>query len=542
MDSSLRIEALTINNFATIKNQEVEFSEGFNVIVGETGSGKSLILDALQLALGARADKKLVRKGSNFATVEVSFKINPENSEKVQSYCNEIGFPFEDNIHIKRVIYKEGNSKAFLNHQSCPIGMLSSFTRKFVDLVGQFENQKLLSPEYQLKLLDSYSSLGEKFNEYTTLYSLLKNLKTDLERLEDKVSNREREIDYLQFQLDEFSLLNPTVEGENDLVKEKNLILNSEKILKLNKEFKYFLFEQNDGGIISSLRSFANQFNISNLEGDNELIEKFNLIESTLYEIEEATKGESLLAEDSEQRLEEILDVLDRYQKLKRKFSLPTEALQEKQESLSSELRKLLDIETEIDTLKEKLNNTKSLCLSLATDLHKKRTKSAKKLSTELTNTIQKLNMEGAKIKFLLSEKAELSSTGISDLELTAETNPGEGFFKLGKIASGGELSRILLSLRHLMTTQDSISVFLFDEIDTGIGGKTAIKIGNMLREISSNSQVIAITHLPQIASFSNNLVVVEKSTIDSRTESKVFNYSNEERSNYINEMAQLTH
>ena len=153
MNSSLRIENLTINNFATIKNQTVDFSEGFNVIVGETGSGKSLILDALQLALGARADKKLVRKGSRFATVEVSFKLNLEKSEKIQDYCNEIGFPFEENINIKRVIYKEGNSKAFLNHQSCPIGMLSTFTRKFVDLVGQFENQKLLSPEYQLRLL-----------------------------------------------------------------------------------------------------------------------------------------------------------------------------------------------------------------------------------------------------------------------------------------------------------------------------------------------------------------------------------------------------
>lgn len=542
MNSSLRIENLTINNFATIKNQTVDFSEGFNVIVGETGSGKSLILDALQLALGARADKKLVRKGSRFATVEVSFKLNLEKSEKIQDYCNEIGFPFEENINIKRVIYKEGNSKAFLNHQSCPIGMLSTFTRKFVDLVGQFENQKLLSPEYQLRLLDSYSNLGDQFKEYTTLFTLLKNLRFDLETLEERVSNREREIDYLQFQLNEFSLLNPTVEGESELIAEKNLILNSEKILKLNREFKHFLFEENDGGVISNLKNFANQFSNSEIDADGALLEKFSTIENILFEIEEVTSGESLLADDSEQRIEEILDILDRYQKLKRKFSLPTEELQHKQETLNNDLKKLLDIESEIDTIKQKLNNTKELCTSLARDLHKNRIKSAKKLSTELTNTIQKLNMEGAKIKFLLNEKEELSSTGVSDLELTAETNPGEGFFKLGKIASGGELSRILLSLRHLMTTQDSISIFLFDEIDTGIGGKTAIKIGNMLSEISSSSQVIAITHLPQIASFSNNLVVVEKSTIDSRTESKVFNYSNDEKNSYVNEMAQLTH
>jgi DNA repair protein RecN (Recombination protein N) len=542
MKSNLRIETLTINNFATIKNQVVDFSEGFNVIVGETGSGKSLILDALQLALGARADKKLVRKGNSFATVEVSFSLNLENSEKIQVYCNEIGFPYEDNINIKRVVFKEGNSKAFLNHQSCPIGMLSSFTRKFVDLVGQFENQKLLSPEYQLRLLDSYSNLGDQFKEYTTLYSLLKNLKNELENLEEKVSNREREIDYLQFQLNEFSLLNPTIEGEAELIKEKSLILNSEKVLKLNREFKHFLFEENEGGVISNLKNFANQFTNSNIEIDNNLSEKFSLIESTLFEVEEITKGESLLADDSEQRLEEVLDVLDRYQKLKRKFSLPTEELQLKQESLKNELDKLLDIETELSTIRQKISNTKALCSSLAKDLHKSRIKSAKKLSVELTNTIQKLNMEGAKIQFLLNEKDDLSSTGISDLELSAETNLGEGFFKLGKIASGGELSRILLSLRHLMTTQDSISIFLFDEIDTGIGGKTAIKIGNMLSEISTGSQVIAITHLPQIASFSNNLVVVEKSTIDSRTESKVFNYTEDKKNSYVNEMAQLTH
>ena len=286
MNSSLRIENLTINNFATIKNQTVDFSEGFNVIVGETGSGKSLILDALQLALGARADKKLVRKGSRFATVEVSFKLNLEKSEKIQDYCNEIGFPFEENINIKRVIYKEGNSKAFLNHQSCPIGMLSTFTRKFVDLVGQFENQKLLSPEYQLRLLDSYSNLGDQFKEYTTLFTLLKNLRFDLETLEERVSNREREIDYLQFQLNEFSLLNPTVEGESELIAEKNLILNSEKILKLNREFKHFLFEENDGGVISNLKNFANQFSNSEIDADGALLEKFSTIENILFEIE----------------------------------------------------------------------------------------------------------------------------------------------------------------------------------------------------------------------------------------------------------------
>ena len=541
MNSLLRIESLSINNFATIKNQEVIFTEGFNVIVGETGSGKSLILDALQLTFGARAEKKLVRKGSSFASVEVVFKIDSKGFDKIRNYCDSLGFPMEDSVTIKRVIYKEGNSKAFLNHQSCPLSLLNEFTRKFVDLVGQFENQKLLSADYQLRLLDSYSKLGNEFKTYTDSFSSLKDLNNDLNELESKFENREREIDFLEFQLEEFNSLNPTVEEEESLVAEKELLLNSEKVQKLNSEFHYSLFEESEGGIVTRLRKYINEFSTSPIKGLDAVSEKLSSIENSLYELEEQVSQFTSINNDTDQSLEDVVDLLDRYQKLKRKFNLRTEELEEKAKSLQVELEKFLDIEKDIKELKDKISSLKELCLNMAIEMHQKRVNASKNLSNDLTKSIQKLNMDGATIKFVCTENSELSTSGLTNLELKAETNPGEGFYQLSKIASGGELSRILLSLRHLMTSQDSISVFLFDEIDTGVGGKTALKIGDMLTEVSDKSQVIAITHLPQIARYADNLILVNKETKDSRTESKVICCNSSQKEQYISEMNQLS-
>ncbi len=541
MNSVLKIDNLLINNFATIKNQSIDFSNGFNVIVGETGSGKSLILDALQLTFGARAEKKLVRKDCEFSTVEVSFSIENSGYKKIKKFCDELGFPFEDSIHIKRVIYKEGNSKAFLNHQSCPLNILTKFTRKFIDLVGQFENQKLLSPEYQLKLLDSFARIDSNFKKFSELYTSLKSLNQELDDLEGRIENREREIDYLEFQLSEFESLNPSLEEEEKLIQEKNSILNIEKIDSLAEEFKYLTFEENDGGFLSRFKSVSSKILNMSFEDSDLIQNKVESIENTLFEIDELLRGKSGAVQDSDEKIEEVLDLLDRYQKLKRKFNLSTEELSDKRDILQNDLEKLKSIENCIESLKTKITEVKEQCLNLALELHRNRTAAASNLSKELTRVIQKLNMEGASIKFNCEETSDLSSNGLTKLELLAETNPGEGFHNLSKIASGGELSRILLSLRHLMTTQDSISVFLFDEIDTGIGGKTALKIGEMLKEISTSSQVIAITHLPQIASFSNNLVAVEKKTIDSRTESKVSVLSDKAIKGYINQMASLS-
>lgn len=536
----LLIESLNINNFATIKNQYLEFQEGFNVIVGETGSGKSLILDALQLTFGTRAEKKLVRKGSKFSSVEVEFRVNQEDYQEVSNFCEELGFPMERNVHIKRVIYKEGSSKAYLNHQACPLNVLTRFTRKYIDLVGQFENQKLLSSSYQLKLLDSFASLENLFGTYSNHYTTLTSLEEKLKVMESKFLTREREIDYLEYQLKEFENISPSTEREDELLELKSSFLNSERLLKLNEEFRFILLEEGDGGVFSKLRKLSNVANQIPHSSTTDVVEKLNSAEAILQEVETIVKASTNETAKIDENFEDILDELDGYQKLKRKFNLSTDELSSKEIELRNELGSLLKIENEIKTIIDQIKSQKEVCLNLSQELHKCRVSASKTFSKELTSTVQKLNMNGAQINFQCSEKEDLGHTGITDLNLMAQTNPGEGFYKLNKIASGGELSRILLSLRHLLTTQDSISVFLFDEIDTGIGGKTALKIGEMLKEISTNSQVIAITHLPQIANFSNNLIAVEKETKEMRTETKIQLLSGNDRKNYLKEMSQL--
>lgn len=523
MDANFYLKKLIIQNFATFKNQSISFRPGFNAIIGETGSGKSLVLDALQLILGGRADKKIVRRETDYSLIEASFHCQDDN---VKKFLEGEGYPSEEKeIVIKRLIYKNGTTKNYINHLSCTVTFLAAFARKFVDLVGQFENQKLLSENYQLYLLDHFSKQLTEVKSFQEKLQVFKELRKNHSDLIQSKSMREQRLDYLNFQLQEIEKLNPSSQDEEDLLKKKNLMVNLEKTQKLCFQVKE-AFEGSEGsaGILGQLK-FLNSVFIKNPDLFTDQISILSEVDDRIQELQIQVERKLDMEVDPEE-LEQVLERLDLYQRLKKKFGGSVETVIQTQVEFLKEKNSLESLEFNLEEIEKKIETDKKELQAIAKQLHATRLKFSKKLGEELTTRVRTLKMNGATIKLQVEELDELSDTGITKVNFIAETNPGEGYFKIKDIASGGELSRILLSLRQILSAHDSISIFLFDEIDTGIGGDTANSIGKALAEVAFHGQVIAITHLPQIAQFAEALVIVNKDINakdqEARTESTV--------------------
>ncbi|MDP7321263.1 MAG: AAA family ATPase [Bacteriovoracaceae bacterium] len=536
----LNIQQLLLKNFATFDDQTIKFNDNFNAIVGETGSGKSLILDALQLILGHRADKKLIRKDCDFAIVEASFICEDTH---IKNYFHDIGHPPESSeIVIKRILYKSGKTKSFLNHISCSLGTLTEFSRKYIDLVGQFENQKLLSEDYQIQLLDHFCANQSLLIEYQKTFKQYLDEKASLEQLINNEAEMAQKLDYINFQIQELERHKISHEHEEKLLEKKRLLLNIEEnktaISQLNALFDG---DSNDKGLLPTLNNIENHLSPRLL--DEEALNQFFHAKEILTDLNYKINS-SLEIEFDEDEFESIIDELDHIQKLKRKFNTDTQGLIDIYQKFLSEKDQIENINHNITSKRNIVTQLKNEAQNLASKLHQKRQKYAVELSNLLTKEIRKLRMKGATAKINLKELNELNKNGHTHISFVAETNPGEGFFKVKDIASGGELSRILLAVRTILSSKDSISIFLFDEIDTGIGGETALTVGKSLLKVSHSSQVIAITHLPQIANFAQKLITVSKDVINSekgdRTVSLVKEISGSDVETFVKKMAPL--
>lgn len=508
-NETLYLKSLNLQNFATFENQVIQFDIKFNTIVGETGSGKSLILDALQIIFGGRADKKLIRKNSEFATIEAVFSTN---DPVIKKYFNDIGHPFDGSeIVVKRNIFANESSKSYLNFQSCSASLLAAFAKRFVDLVGQFENQKLLSEDYQLVLLDSYAGLSQDIHDYQALYAQLSTFKKDFNDLIHEKNLRAQREDYVRFQLEELEKLVPSLEDEAELTKKKDLILNVEKRQQTLGALASAISDD-EINLLDLLKSCLNRAEKSSGIVSEEITAKLYEVKALLEDVS-YDLSKDLNATPEDENIEEIIDRLDTYQRLKRKFGGSTEEMIRMFAEFRAELDSFFQVDDKIALISKKISDIELRCQTFAEELHNIRLARADALSKELTTKVRDLKMNGATLRINVTKNDHLGSKGFSKIDFIAETNPGEGFFKVKEIASGGELSRILLSVRQILSSNDTISVFLFDEIDTGIGGETALSIGKSLQSVAEYSQVLAITHLPQIASFATQIINVSKTT-----------------------------
>ncbi len=510
----ITLKSLYLQNFATFSNQTIEFGHGLNIIMGETGSGKSLILDALLLILGGKSDKKFIRAQTESATVEAIFNIDSgENLATVKSYFDHIGHPCEDDeVSIKRIIYQTEKAKIFLNGQICNLSVLQNIAKDFVDVVGQFENQKLLNPEYQLQTLDHFLSDKKTLSLYQSLFQEFSHLKQEIAQLEQKQSVKQERESYLRFLVEEYDRVNPSESEE-------------EYFLKLKTERAQW---EEKSHFVSSLKELINGDTNSNSPLLDQLRQLTTLLQKgkkfyneqeivslldQLYQLDNQLETLVSLPHDEidEELFQHALEKLDQFQKLKKKYGVSMKELADKSQEYRSELDTLNDLEGQIEKLKNSMNQKYKALIDAGKNLSKQRKSIALKLGKELSASVAALNMEGAILRFDFQEKSTPSITGVDEIKLMAKLNKGEGEYELTEIASGGELSRILLALRQITSQNQSVSIFLFDEIDTGIGGKTALLIGKSLKMVAVNSQVLAITHLPQVAGQADHMIKVSK-------------------------------
>ncbi|MBT5470422.1 MAG: DNA repair protein RecN [Nitrospina sp.] len=544
------LKEIRIQNFAIIENLVVNFERGLNVLTGETGAGKSIIIDALNLLLGGRADTDSIRTGETTALVEGIFQIA---NEDILTMAREIGVEADEGeFHIKRQISNSGKNRCFLNDSQITVSTLAKIGNRLVDLHGQHDHQTLLHPEIHVDLLDLFGKskpnrdeFSKKFQEYQNLVKTLQSLNTD----EQERLQRE---EFLGFQISEIDAANLSKEEEEELKAEKNKLRHSEKIRSALQQSQSLLSEQS-GSILESLRQVLKELEPL-LDVDKDLASPFERSQSAFYELEEvedALRSHDRTLNFDPARLEEIEDRLAEINGLKRKYGNDVAEILSKRDKFASELEQLAGNEESMKQLAADIVNKEKIVSKLAVELADKREAGAKSLKLGVEKELKELHMNGVRfgVDFSYSpdpkgfveyrkEKLKPTSIGLGSLEFLFSPNPGEELRPLAKIASGGELSRIMLALKSILNKQDTVPVMIFDEVDTGIGGRVAEKVGDKLKKVAKTKQVFCITHLPQIAGMASTHYRVEKQVQGKRTRSGIRQLEFEER---VEELARMS-
>ena len=520
------LRELRLNNLAIIKNLDLEFNEKFIALTGETGAGKSIILNGISLLIGERSHIDMIRNGEENLFAEGIFELN-ENQKK---RLNELGFEIEDDeLIITRFFDRSSKSKIMVNGKRQTLSRLKELMVNIIDLVGQHEHQFLLNNEYHLHLLDRFlndegKELSRKIRENV---SEIKKLNLKIKNIEDEKSKIAEKKDVLEFQFNEINELDLKENEDNELEEEYRILFNAGKISEKLEETSQLL-KEGEFSILTALgRAKRNLEQLSDLsESYSELSEK---IESVLYEIEEISYSVDNSIGDVEindTKLEKIVERIDKINKLKRKYG--------------STITEILEFKNKIEKDLSLVNFEKELVNRYFQDserLSEIRMKIAENLQNTVDIQLSDLNMENAKFKVEIIKKEEITAHGTDNAEFLITTNVGETFKPLAKIASGGEISRIMLALKSVFSEVDNISVLIFDEIDTGISGETVRRVAEKLRELSRNTQIICVTHSPQIAGKAQQQFFIKKEIENNFTETKVRELNTEER---IREIARI--
>ena len=525
---------LTINNFAIVRQLEIELAKGMSVITGETGAGKSIAIDALGLCLGQRIETSMVREGQERAEICASFFIEPTNP--AYQWLQEQELQDSDNPSdciLRRVINADGRSKAFINSTPVSASQLKEIGQYLIHINGQHASQLLLKNDYQLQLVDTFAHHHDLLAQMREDYRAWKNLQTQVKTFQQKVAENEAKKQLLQYQveeLDEFALRpNEYLELEED----QRRLSNSEQLTQLSQSALQLLSE-NETVSIDSMLYRATQYIDELSELDPRYASVQTMLNDALIQVQEATSEVQHLASHIEQDpmlLQEIEQRLGQALQLARKHNVKPEELVEWHQKLKAELTALLDFSESEERLIleekaafEKMQHT-------AKQLHESRCQAAGKLAQQVTHSIKGLAMENAEFFIEVnSDLTKVAANGADNIVFTLRSNLGQQAQPLAKVASGGELSRISLAIQVLTSDQSAIPTLIFDEVDVGISGKTASVVGKLLRQLGDKCQVLCVTHLPQVACHGHHQFNVEKFTVDDKTETKMTALSQEER------------
>ena len=531
------LRELRLNNLAIIKNLDLEFNEGLISLTGETGAGKSIILDGISLLIGERSNLEMIRTGEESLFAEGVFDLSEVQKEKL----NKLGFEIEDDeLIISRYFYRNSKSKITVNGMRMTVSKLKELMRNVLDLVGQHEHQYLLNKNYHLGLLDRFLDKNgqELAKEIRNNVSSLKTINKKIEEIETEKFRIMEKKDILEFQSNEIASLGLKENEDNDLEEEYKILFNAGKISeKLENSIQRL--KEGEYSVINSLGKIKkNLEQLSDIsETYSELKEK---IENIIYEVDDIGYSLEDMVENVESddvRLEKVISRIDEINKLKLKYGSTIEEILAFREGNEKKLSLIKFENNELEVLKKEKEEKAKLYFENSQKLREIRKKVAEKLEKTINVQLKDLNMANSKFKVDFSEKTVISSRGMDDVEFMMVTNLGENYKPLAKIASGGEISRIMLALKTVFSSVDNISVLIFDEIDTGISGETVRKVAEKLKELSGTVQVICVTHSPQIAGKSNQQFFIKKEIENNVTETKVRELNTDER---IREIARI--
>lgn len=510
------LEHLHIKNVALIKESEISFGDGLNILTGETGAGKSMIIDSLKFALGGRAGKDFLRHGEKQAAVEALFSVQ---SQALQEKLTESGIaPEEDGtLLITRTFSETGKSVCRVNGSTVTVGMLKEFAEDMIDFYGQHEHQSLLNPAKHIRLLDRFcgAGFGEAMEEYKNSRSHVKELEKQLALLIGDESQREQRMDMLRFQKEEIEAGELQIDEEEELLEQKKRLSSMEKLMRLTGESIAMLYDGDDrtpsacdqlGDALSKLQEAA-VYDAALSPLADALADAYAAVEDTAREL----KHEADRQETDPEELERIEERLQLFYKLKRKYGGSIEAVLEFYEKVAQELEFLSNSsEKAAELLQQKEQEQKRLS-ALAETLTARRKATAEQVEEQIEAALHDMEMKHARFHIQIEEKADWGADGKDKVEFLISANAGEPLKPLAKIASGGEMSRVMLALKTVLVDADEIGTFIFDEIDTGVSGRTARKVGEKMRFLGGKRQILCITHLPQIAAMADSHFLIEK-------------------------------
>ncbi|NLX62871.1 MAG: DNA repair protein RecN [Tissierellia bacterium] len=537
------IVELSIKDFAIIDNIKINFHKGFNVLTGETGAGKSIIVEGISMILGQRASKEMVRTGKEKALLEGVFYL--ENPNKINSILEEYGIDSDTNNYlvISREIYSSGRTISRINGRNVTVNMLNRVTSNLVEIHGQHQHQSLLKVENHMKIIDAFgdSNFKKLMSEVKDIYEELQREKKKLKELSLNIMEREREIDLLKYQLNEIDSTNIDKIDEDEIISEYNKLNNIKEIaynlgqaynILNNEDFDSMSIIKGINRCITSLNSIANY--------DNTIKEFNNSLESINFELQELSRSiinylENLVID--EERLKYLEEQIDTINRLKKKYGNTIQDIIKYRDSIENRLHTLLNNEEAINKSEKRIVHLEGKLKELCTKLTEERKKISKNIEFLITKELEDLNMTSVTFKVNFEKNEVFTAKGWDKIEFLISTNKGEELKPLSKIVSGGEMSRIMLAFKSILASYDNIPSLIFDEIDTGISGRTAQIVGEKIKSISKNHQVICISHLPQIAALGDSHFLIEKMNKFGKTQIYVKKLDYEER---VNEISRL--
>lgn len=530
------ITRLSVKNFAIIDDLNLEFNKGLTIITGETGAGKSILLGALKLILGERADLQQLNDTSKKCIIEAHFDVSKLN---LNSFFEENELDYEDESIFRRELLPSGKSRAFINDTPVTLSRLKTFGDFLIDIHSQFNTQDLLDNNYQLQILDAYSSQLDEIKAYQKLYNTWNKQKSELKSLKERFSQKEKEADYKQFLLEELLHANLKSDELDELEKEFSELENieeiqsnlSEIINKLDTPEIGILSQLNESiGQLSKISDFGKEFEDFQNRMNSVQIELNDLKNEMSYKLDSLEANPEKLNELNE-RINLIHDLLSKH-----KVNTIDELIEIK-EQLGEDEFDLHQLKDKIEGLNQQIEETEKDLDKFAQKISVQRKKSIPIVEKELLYSLSKLGMENSSLKFELKPRKEFSPNGKDEIKFLFSANKGMKLQTLGKAISGGERSRLMLAVKKSLAGKLELPTLILDEIDTGVSGKVANEVGNMMKEMSKNIQLISITHLPQVAAKANQHFRVQKKTSSDKTLTEVIELSEEQR---IREIAEL--